>query len=75
MATGECDVNIVVEGGRAEPETVIEIGTESELQTEVPGAEVPSQRCLTPEAVEAIGQMICTEVRTSVQASVQEEIE
>ena len=55
MATGECVIDIVTEGGRAEPEIVIEIGTESELQTEVSGAEEPPQRCLTLEAVEAIG--------------------
>ena len=60
MATRERDNDIVAEGGRAEPETVIETGTDSELQTEVPGAEVlgaevPPQGCLTPEAVEAIG--------------------
>ena len=41
MATGERVIDIVTEGGRAEPETVIETGTDSELQTEVPGAEVP----------------------------------
>ena len=42
MATGERVIDIVTKGGHAEPEIVIEIGTEPELQTEVPGAEVPS---------------------------------